>query len=54
MCTSAIRVIVSFVDDFVLKANKYRETRVEVTFKNSERPGVAPSGFPAARKGDEG
>ena len=55
-CTSAIRVIVSFVDGFVpKKANKYRETRVEVTFKNStKRPGVAPSGFPAARKGDEG
>jgi hypothetical protein len=31
-----IRVIAPFVDGFVpKKANKYRETRVEVTFKNS-------------------
>lgn len=48
MCTCVIRVIAPFVVDFVSKkANKYQETRVEVTFKNSvERPGVTfpPSG----------
>jgi len=52
----SIRVITPFVDGFVpKKANKYRETRVEVTFKNSAgRPGVAPFGFAAARKSDGG
>lgn len=36
MCSHVIPVIAPFVDGFVpKKANKYRETRVEVTFKNS-------------------
>lgn len=36
MCVRMILVIAPFVDGFVpKKANKYRETRVEVTFKNS-------------------
>lgn len=49
-------MIAPFVDGFVpKKANKYRETRAEVTFKNStERPGVPPSGFTVAHKGGEG
>jgi len=55
-----IRVIAPFVDGFVpKKANKYRETRVEVTFKNSVDSvggggrGVA-AGLPAGRRGDAG
>lgn len=58
-----IREIAPFVDGFVpKKANKYRETRVQVTFKNSvERleegrgeGGRSSSRIAASRKGDGG
>lgn len=54
-CTRMIRVIAPLVDGFApKKANKYRETRVEVTFKNSAGGGSLRPGSLRPAKATKG